>query len=177
MFPNLTLVLGGASSGKSNFAEKLVKSMAGRHVYLATAQAFDEEMAAKIVRHRTDRGDGWTTVETPLDAAGALGNFGSGDVVLFDCATLWLSNHMLAESDLIAQRNALMAALAKCKAPIVIVSNEVGQSGVPDNAMARQFRDAQGQLNQAIAAQCDLVVAVMAGLPLVLKGQLPDGLA
>lgn len=177
MFPNVTLVLGGASSGKSAFAEKLVKSQPGVHVYLASAQAFDDEMAAKITRHRDARGQGWQTVEAPLDIAAQLGKFGNGDVVLFDCATLWLSNHMLADHDITAQQNNLIRALADCAAPVVVVSNEVGHSVVPENTLSRQFRDAQGKLNQQIAANADLVVAVMAGLPMVLKGSLPESVA
>lgn len=173
MFPSLTLVLGGASSGKSAYGERLVKSQAGRHVYLASAQAFDEEMSLKIQRHRTGRGDHWHTIEAPLDVAGALNQCARGDIVLFDCATLWLSNHMAAQNSIAAQQDALLDALVGCPAPVVVVSNEVGHGVVPEHALSRRFRDAQGLLNQHIAAQAELVVAVMAGLPLVLKGTLP----
>lgn len=175
MLGNLTLVTGGASSGKSAFAERLVKLTGRRKTYLATAQAFDPEMAEKIAMHRAKRGPDWRTVEAPHELAPALADMDAGEVVLLDCATLWLTNHLLAESDLQAEEEALCAALESCAAPVVVVTNEVGQGLVPDNAMARGFRDAQGRLNQRLAAQADLVVAVMVGLPLVLKGVLPDG--
>ena len=134
-------------------------------------------MRVRIAQHRADRGAGWTTVEAPRDLAVALARVPEGAVVLVDCATLWLTNHMLGESDLEAEATGLLAALAACPAPVAIVSNEVGWGIVPDNALARQFRDAQGLLNQQIAARADLVLGVMAGLPCVLKGRLPEGLA
>lgn len=173
MLPQLSLILGGASSGKSAFAENLVTNQNGRYVYLATAQAFDEEMTAKITRHKSDRGTGWTTIEAPLDIPAAINDIRETDIVLLDCATLWLSNHILADSDLVVEQNRLLTALNNCAAPVVVVSNELGQGIVPDNAMARQFRDAQGKLNQRLAAESTLVVMVTAGLPIVLKGQLP----
>lgn len=169
----LTLVLGGASSGKSAFAENIVKLSGYDKVYLATARVWDVEIRTKVVRHREDRGPDWTTIEEPLDLEPILHNAAPDQVILLDCATMWLSNHLLAENDLAAAETDLLAAISHCKAPIVVVSNELGQSGVPDNALARQFRDAQGKLNQRLAAQADLVVAVMAGLPMVLKGTLP----
>jgi adenosylcobinamide kinase / adenosylcobinamide-phosphate guanylyltransferase len=132
-------------------------------------------MRARIAAHRRDRGHDWTTVEAPLDLAGALGKATADEVVLIDCATLWLTNHLLAEHDLDAEGTRLLAALSSCPAPVVIVSNEVGWGIVPDNALARRFRDAQGRLNQQLAAQADLVIGVMAGLPMVLKGSLPAG--
>ncbi|NHQ74055.1 bifunctional adenosylcobinamide kinase/adenosylcobinamide-phosphate guanylyltransferase [Roseovarius gahaiensis] len=173
MLPQLTMVLGGAASGKSAFAESLVVQTGRSRVYLATAQAFDDEMQAKVDRHRDMRGSGWLTVEAPLDPGAALRDTDASQIVLLDCATMWLSNQMLAESDLAHAQNALMAALSDCPAPVVIVSNEVGLSVVPENALARRFREAQGRLNQALAAQAGLVVNVIAGLPQVLKGQLP----
>lgn len=173
MLPKLTLVLGGAASGKTAWAEALVLRTGETPVYLATAQAWDTEMQAKIDRHRTLRGDGWLTVEAPLDLAPALRNARAGQVVLLDCATLWLSNIMLAEGDPEAESAALLRAIATCAAPVVVVSNEVGAGIVPENALARRFRQAQGELNQKMAADAGLVVAVMAGLPLVLKGQIP----
>jgi adenosylcobinamide kinase / adenosylcobinamide-phosphate guanylyltransferase len=169
-----TLVIGGARSGKSSFAEGLVMATNQARRYIATAQAWDDEMRNRIAQHRDQRGDNWITVEAPLDLAGALADAQSSEVVLVDCATLWLSNHLLAEADLDAETAKLLAAIAECAALIVLVSNEVGWSIVPDNALARAFRDAQGRLNQRMAEQADLVVAVMAGLPLVLKGSLPD---
>jgi len=172
--PNLTLVLGGAASGKSCFAEGLVTSSGRAPVYIATAQAWDAEMAARIAAHRDARaGAGWRTLEEPAALPAALAAVTAGEAVLIDCATLWLSNLMLADADLPPAETALIAALAACPAPVVIVSNEVGQGIVPDNALARRFRDAQGGLNRRLAARAGLVVAVMAGLPLVLKGALP----
>jgi len=173
MLPRLTLVLGGANSGKSDFAETLVKNSRLSRIYIATAQAFDAEMQAKIDAHRAARGAGWTTVEAPLDLVDALENCAKGAAVLVDCATLWLSNHLLADHDLAGQGASLLAALARAPGPIVVVSNEVGMGIVPDNALARRFRTAQGRLNRDLAARAGLVVAVMAGLPLVLKGTLP----
>lgn len=173
----LTLVLGGAASGKSSFAEGLVLASGGAPVYVATAQSFDAEMTAKIARHREARGPAWRTLEEPRDIARALEGAGTAEAVLIDCATLWLTNVILAEGDLPAEEDAFLAALDACAAPVVVVSNETGQGIVPDNALARRFRNAQGALNQRLAARADLVVAVMAGLPLVLKGRLPGGAA
>lgn len=171
--PDLTLVLGGAACGKSDFAESLVLQGENAPVYIATAQIFDDEMAAKASRHRDQRGDRWTTIEEPLDLPGVLGRCTPDQAVLIDCATLWLTNVMLGDHDIAAHTTRLCDALRACPAPVVIVSNEVGQGIVPDNALSRKFRNAQGTLNQIIAAKADLVVAVMAGLPLVLKGKLP----
>jgi len=173
MLPKLTLVLGGAASGKSGFAERLVCDTGAARVYIATAQAFDDEMAAKISAHRSARGPDWDTVEAPLDVAPALASASADQVVLLDCATLWLSNQILAKADLASVEAQFLEAITTTKARLVVVSNEVGQSGVPDNALARIFRNAQGRINQDIAARADLVVAVMAGLPIVLKGVLP----
>lgn len=174
MFPKVTLILGGASSGKSSFAEGLVKSAGRAKVYVATAQAGDDEMAARITRHRDDRDADWQTHEVPLDVTGVLAGVSVCDVVLLDCATMWMSNHMLAKSELLAEQDALIAALSACVAPVVVVSNEVGLGGVPGNKLARKFGQAQGVLNIALAKQADLVVQVMAGLPNVLKGELPQ---
>ncbi|MEP2531850.1 bifunctional adenosylcobinamide kinase/adenosylcobinamide-phosphate guanylyltransferase [Shimia sp.] len=173
MLAKLTLVLGGASSGKSAFAEQLVVNTRAPRVYLATAQAFDDEMRLKIAQHLKMRGSDWRTVETPLGAADALAKVAPNEVVLLDCATMWLSNHLLAESDIDGETNRLLAALQSCLGQVVVVSNEVGLDIVPDNALARRFRDAQGKLNQKIAAQADAAVLVVAGLPLTLKGTLP----
>lgn len=172
--PHLTLVLGGAASGKSAFAERLV-TQSGRmpRLYLATAQAFDDEMTAKLARHREARDSAWRTVEAPLDPAPALAQVAAQEVVLLDCITMWLSNHLLAGHDLAAAQEALLRALDACAAPVVVVSNEVGMSVVPENALARRFREAQGKINQRLAARADLVVNVIAGLPQVLRGRLP----
>lgn len=171
------LVTGGARSGKSAFAEKLIKSTDRPRIYIATAEAWDDEMRDRIARHREDRGPGWQTVEAPLDLSGSLSAVPAGHAVLVDCATLWLTNHLLAGHDLEAATAQLAAAVAACPAPVVIVTNEVGWGIVPDNALARQFRDAQGRLNQRLAVQADLVMGVMAGLPFALKGTPPEGLA
>jgi adenosylcobinamide kinase/adenosylcobinamide-phosphate guanylyltransferase len=171
--PPLTLVVGGARSGKSTFAEGLITATTRPRRYIATAQAWDDEMRTRIAQHQRDRGGDWLTVEAPLDLPAALAATRPGEVVLIDCATLWLTNHLLADHDLPARTEALVAALATCPAPVVIVSNEVGWGIVPDNALARRFRDEQGRLNQRLAHVAGLVVTVIAGLPLVLKGALP----
>lgn len=173
LLPRLTLVLGGAASGKSAFAESLIFRTERPRTYIATAQAFDAEMKSKIAAHQNMRGQGWTTVEAPIDIAGALTQISPDNAVLIDCATLWLTNLILSDADVTAETDNLCNALSVAPFPIVIVSNEVGQGIVPDNALSRKFRNAQGRLNQQIAAQADTVVAVMAGLPLALKGQLP----
>lgn len=173
VLPALTVVIGGARSGKSRFAEGLIAKSARNQRYIATAQAWDDEMRTRIAQHQADRGAGWITVEAPLRLDAALGSAQADEAVLVDCATLWLSNHLLAEHELTAESNTLLAALASCVAPVVIVTNEVGFGIVPDNALARRFRDAQGRLNQQLAAQADLAVLVVAGLPVVLKGVLP----
>lgn len=173
MLPELTLVLGGAASGKSAFAESLVKSTGRKLTYFATAQVFDDEMRDKVSRHQSMRGTEWHTIEEPLDVGPALTAIEGDGIVLLDCATMWLSNHILAGSDLEKAEEPLMAGLLQCSAPVIVVSNEVGSSVVPENALARRFRQAQGELNQKLAKQADLVVHVVAGLPQVLKGNLP----
>ena len=177
MLPSLSLVLGGARSGKSGIAEKLVKSGGRPTVYVATAEAWDDEMRARIAEHQARRGDGWRTVEAPRDLSGALGGATASETVLIDCATFWLSNHLMDGTPVAAETERFFAALDACAAPVVVVSNEVGWSVVPENALARAFRDAQGRLNQQLAERAGLVVAAMAGLPPVLKGTLPEGLS
>lgn len=173
LLPRLSLVTGGARSGKSGLAERLVTETRRPRRYIATAQAWDDEMRARIDRHRIDRGPAWETVEAPLDLPAALATARADEAVLVDCATLWLTNHLLAEHDLEAEATGLIAALAACPAPVVIVTNEVGMGIVPDNALARAFRDAQGRLNQRLAAEAGLVIAALSGLPLMLKGVRP----
>jgi len=169
--PRSTLVLGGARSGKSAYAEGLIRDASIHAVYLATAEAGDAEMADRIARHRAARGDGWLTIEEPLDLIGTLDRFGRANrPVLVDCLTLWLSNLMHAERDIAAETAALAAAIGELAGPVVFVSNEVGQGIVPDNALARAYRDHAGRLNQAVAAAAERVVFVAAGLPMVLKG-------
>ena len=173
MFPRVTFIVGGAASGKSSWAEEFTINSEKPKTYLATSQILDIEIQAKIDRHRSQRGTGWTTVESPLHLTDILAGLPAGHICLMDCATMWLSNHLLAGSDLAAQQTSLLTAITTCPAHLVIVSNEVGQGIVPDNALARQFREAQGRLNIALAAQANLVVQITVGLPTVLKGQLP----
>lgn len=167
----ITLVLGGARSGKSAFAERLVSEAGGRAVYIATAEARDGEMRDRIDVHRARRGGDWTTIEAPLDLVGALRDVDAPDTaILVDCLTLWLANLLGARRDIAAETDALVAGLAGCRGPVVLVSNEVGMGIVPENEMARTFRDLQGTLNQTVAAAADRVWFVAAGLPLALKG-------
>src|SRR6201996_7233797 len=169
-----TLVLGGARSGKSAFAEKLIADSGLAKIYLATATAGDDEMKARVAQHRAQRGEGWTTVEEPLALVDALTREATrGRAVLVDCLTLWLSNLMLAERDPEIEARRLTRFLGVAKYPIVFVSNEVGLGLVPGTPLGRQFRDAQGRLNQAIAACVPHVVFIAAGLPLWLKNSSP----
>ena len=169
----LTLVLGGARSGKSAFAQGAAEALAaetgGRLVMVATAQAFDSEMAERIARHQKDRGPAWTTLEAPLDIASALEALGANDVVVVDCLTLWLSNLMLDERDLATAAAGLVEAAGRFPGALWLVSNEVGFGIVPDNALARRFRDEAGRLHQALAQAADAVTLVVAGLTLRLK--------
>jgi adenosylcobinamide kinase / adenosylcobinamide-phosphate guanylyltransferase len=165
----LTFVLGGARSGKSRYAEGLIAAVAPPWVYIATAQAGDAEMSERIAAHRARRGREWLTLEVPDDLVAALGRTHKGPV-LVDCLTLWLSNRMLAQADIEAEIDQLEGALLR-RGPIIAVANEVGSGIVPDNALARRFRDLQGRLNQRVAAIADRVVLMVAGLPVVVKGQ------
>jgi adenosylcobinamide kinase/adenosylcobinamide-phosphate guanylyltransferase len=168
--PCVTLVLGGARSGKSRFAESLVGRHVGGQVYVATAQAGDAEMAERIRRHRARRGAAWTSIEEPLDLPRALAAAtGDGAAALVDCLTLWLNNVMAAGLDAEGRTAALIEALPRLGGPVVFVSNEVGLGIVPDNALARAFRDHAGALHQAVAAAADRVYFIAAGLPLLLK--------
>lgn len=172
MAAELTLVLGGARSGKSRLAEALVTALPGPWVYIATAQAFDAEMVQRIAHHRASRVPGWETVEAPLDLPDAI-DAAAGRPVLVDCLTLWVSNLLLADRGIAAATADLTAALARATAPVVLVGNEVGLGIVPDNALARRFRDEAGRLHQHLAARADRVVFTVAGLPLAVKGTLP----
>jgi adenosylcobinamide kinase / adenosylcobinamide-phosphate guanylyltransferase len=165
----LTLVIGGARSGKSAYAERLVTGEPAPWTYVATAEPFDEEMAERIATHRSRRGEGWTTVEASLDLAGAIDALPAGRPVLVDCLTIWLSNQMLAGRNADEALAGLAEVLASRRGPWVVVSNEVGQGIVPDNRLARQFRDAAGRLNQRVAAAADRVYLMVAGLPLEVK--------
>lgn len=167
----VTLVLGGARSGKSAHAEGLIEA-AGPGLYLATAEAGDPEMAERIRRHRARRGTRWETVEEPLELAGALAARARPErPILVDCLTLWLSNLMHAGRDPAAETARFADALSALAGPVVLVSNEVGLGIVPENAMARAFRDHAGRLHQAVAARASVVVFMAAGLPLVLKDE------
>ena len=164
-----TLFLGGARSGKSRLAQAAAEACDGPLVYIATAEAGDAEMATRIARHRADRGgDRWTTVECPVELAGAIAAASDG-VVLVDCLTLWLSNLMLGGHDVARHGRALTEAMAARRAPLFMVSNEVGLGLVPETPLGRAFRDEAGRLNQAVAAAADNVTFVAAGLPLRMK--------
>ena len=173
--PRVTMVIGGAASGKSDFAERLVIDSKLPRAYIATAQAFDDEMRMKIDRHRKTRsGFGWHTIEEPVDLPKALSLVPSNSATLLDCATLWLSNLLLSEADIEKASDQVFALLEQRAEPIVIVTNELGHGIVPENKVAREFVQIQGRFNQRLAHQADLVVQVTAGLPLVLKGQMPE---
>ncbi len=167
--PPVTLVLGGARSGKSRYAEDLVEAEGGG-IYIATAEAWDSEMTVRIETHRQRRGDKWQTIEAPTDLVGALTSRNCrGKAVLVDCLTLWVTNLMMAERDIEREVSMLTAALPSLDARVVFVSNEVGLGIVPENAMARQFRDHAGNTHQRIAKIADRVVFVAAGLPMTMK--------
>ena len=167
----ITFVLGGARSGKSSYAEKLVENSGLQPVYLATGRAFDKEMESRISIHRDRRGSEWQTVEEPLDLVGALEKHAGHDrFVLVACLTLWITNLMMAERNIATETNTLIAALRQLSGPVVFVSNEVGLGIVPENRMAREFRDHAGFLHQAVASVADEVYFLAAGLPLKMKG-------
>lgn len=166
---SLTLVLGGARSGKSRHAETLVQAFAPPWTYIATAQAYDEEMRDRIAEHRARRNADWRTLDAPLELADALQGIAPDRPVLVDCLTLWLSNVMLAGRDVEAECRRLADVLRAPRGPWVAVSNEVGLGIVPDNALARRFRDAAGRLNQMVAAEAGSVVFMVAGLPMRVK--------
>ena len=168
--PRLTLVLGGARSGKSRYGETLVEAAAARALYLATAEARDREMEERIRHHRARRGERWTTIEEPLALADRLVTQARPDrPILVDCLTLWLANLMEAGREIEAESAGLLASFRKLRGPVVFIANEVGLGIVPENALARAFRDHAGRLNQRIAAAADRVVFIAAGLPLILK--------
>jgi adenosylcobinamide kinase / adenosylcobinamide-phosphate guanylyltransferase len=167
----LTLVVGGARSGKSRYAESLIAALPPPWVYVATAEAGDDEMIVRINDHRARRGPSWRTIEAPRDLAATLTACGTMPV-LVDCLTLWLSNLLLAEADIDREIGHLEKTLAESAAPIVLVANEVGSGIVPNSSLGRRFRDMQGALNQRVAARAARVVLMVAGLPLAVKGTL-----
>ena len=167
--PQLTLVLGGARSGKSRYAENLITACRPPWIFMATAEPGDAEMTERIALHRRWRGPGWQTIEAPHDLTAALAAVAAHTPVLVDCLTLWLSNLMAAGRDPSREMEDLVRALGQAGGPVVFVSNEVGLGIVPDNALARAFRDHAGRLNQRIAEVANSVFFVAAGLPLRLK--------
>lgn len=167
---NSLLVLGGARSGKSRYAQARAEALDAELVFIATAQAFDAEMTERIERHRDDRGDRWTTIEAPVALAAAIRAECREDrVLLIDCLTLWTSNLLLAEHDIPAATAELVAAIGDATGPLILVSNEVGLGIVPDNELARRFRDEAGRINQQVAAAVDEAMFIASGLPLRLK--------
>ena len=166
---NVTLILGGARSGKSRFAESLCKPPRN---YIATAQAFDEEMKTRIAKHREDRGAQWNTIEAPLDLVGVF-KTAKGDV-LVDCLTLWLTNLVMNEKDVAAEVSALVETLKPTSNKIVIVSNELGLGLVPEHGLSRRFRDQHGLMNRRVAEVAQCVVFMVAGIAQVIKGRLPE---
>ena len=165
----LTLVIGGARSGKSRHAEICVERHAPPHAYIATAQAFDDEMRARIDEHRARRSADWQTIDAPFELVSALNGVPDRQSVLIDCLTLWLTNVMLAERDVDEESRQLADVLAKPRGPWFVVSNEVGLGIVPDNPLGRRFRDAAGRLNQMVAERASSVIFMVAGLPMKVK--------
>lgn len=164
------LVLGGARSGKSRYAQARAESSGLRRIFVATAQAFDDEMRDRIARHQADRDGEWSTVEAPFDLATILARHSAPHAILvIDCLTLWVTNLLLAERDIPAETATLTDALRDAAGPVILVSNEVGYGIVPDNALARRFRDHAGIVNQRVAAAVDEVQLIAAGLPIQLK--------
>jgi adenosylcobinamide kinase / adenosylcobinamide-phosphate guanylyltransferase len=165
----ITLVLGGARSGKSLYAEKVIEEMGGG-TYLATSRVWDAEMSERVQIHQDRRNELWDTIEEPIHIANLIAD--SNKPMLVDCLTLWLSNLVEEEQDIELETQKLCESLKRAQHPIVLVSNEVGLGIVPDNALARKFRDHAGRLNQAVAQTAHRVVFVAAGLPLVMKNDI-----
>ena len=172
--PHSTLVIGGGSSGKSRFAEDLVLGSGRRPVYLATALPGDDEMRERIAQHRSRRGEIWRTVEEPLDAGRVISGCSPDEVALFECATNWLLNQISAGHDPVAASDSLIASIADAPCPVVTVSNEIGLGVVPLDPLTREFLARHGELNQMLASSSDTAVLVVAGIPSVLKGSIPN---
>ena len=167
--PHLIFVLGGARSGKSAYGEKLIEAHPSPWIYIATAEAFDDEMRDRIALHQSRRNERWFTLDAPRDLVGAIRAAPENAPILIDCLGVWLSNRLLNDADLAADRVALIAALRKRRAPTVVVSPEVGFSIVPENALARSFRDAAGLLHQDVDRIARKVILVVAGYPVMVK--------
>jgi len=173
-FPKVMLITGGARAGKSRYAERLLRARPARHAVIATAVAGDAEMAERIARHKAERDRAWEVIEQPISIRSAIRNAARPDrIVLVDCLTLWISNLMAERRDIEIEVSGLVGTLQIAAGPVIIVSNEVGLGIVPDNALARAFRDNLGRANQAVAAAADVAVFMAAGIPIVLKGLLP----
>ena len=164
-----TLIIGAAASGKSQYAEDILNNNVGKKLYLASANIYDEEMQEKVNKHKDRRGSDWTTIAEPLDAVHYIENLNIKEIMLFDCATMWLTNHFLEKSNIYHEIDLLVNSIKSSKGSIITVTNEVGSGIVPDNSMAREFRELQGKLNQKLATVASLVVTVIAGIPLILK--------
>ena len=164
-----TLIIGAAASGKSQYAEDILNNNVGKKLYLASANIYDKEMQEKVNKHRDRRGSEWTTIAEPLDAVHYIENLNIKEIMLFDCATMWLTNHFLEKSNIYHEIDLLVNSIKSSKGSIITVTNEVGSGIVPDNSMAREFRELQGKLNQKLATVASLVVTVIAGIPLILK--------
>ena len=165
-FDRSLFVLGGARSGKSRHAQAVAEAIGGPLTFIATAQAFDDEMTDRIARHQADRDDRWRTIEAPIDLPAAIADADGRDgVVLVDCLTLWTSNLLLGEHDAEPMLAALLAAIAGVQGRLILVANETGLGIVPDNALARRFRDLAGTINRQVAARVDAVDFVLAGMP------------
>ncbi len=168
------LVLGGARSGKSTFAEKIAEASGNAKTYVATAEASDNEMRDRIRAHQARRDATWANVEAPVDLADCLkSQCGNSRTVLVDCLTVWLSNQFMQGADIDQESRRLTDSVCGLDGLTIFVSNEVGGGIVPENELARRFRDAQGRLNQQMADVCDTVLLIVAGLPVVLKGKSP----
>ena len=164
-----TLIIGAAASGKSQYAEDILNNNVGKKLYLASANIYDEEMQEKVNKHKDRRGSELTTIAEPLDAVRHIENLNIKEIMLFDCATMWLTNHFLEKSNIYHEIDLLVNSIKSSKGSIITVTNEVGSGIVPDNSMAREFRELQGKLNQKLATVASLVVTVIAGIPLILK--------
>jgi adenosylcobinamide kinase/adenosylcobinamide-phosphate guanylyltransferase len=174
-FPKVMLITGGARAGKSRYAERLMKARPARHAVIATGTAGDDEMAERIARHRAERDPSWDVIEQPISIRSAIRNAARPDrIVLVDCLTLWISNLMAERREIEIEVQGLVGTLQNAAGPVIVVSNEVGLGIVPDNPLARAFRDNLGRANQVVAAAAECAVFMAAGIPIVLKGTLPS---